>query len=342
MCEGALPAPDLLPCPLESESYRASPHGANHLSKVNVQAVIHRVGLTRGETLMIEVLRPIHGIVTVALSATASLLTAQASAQAPVPAPPPPAAYSYADVADHAVAAATIVDVRIRRVREVEPARATGLAPGHVRLYVDGDVQSALYGRDPVARRVAWLVDLPRDSQGRAPRPPRGRMLVFARPVTVANQLVLVSPRAMVPWDASIEAHARAIAAELARGNVPPAITGIGQAFHVAGTVAGEGETQIFLTTSSGSPVSLTILRRPGQPRTWAAAFGEIVDEAAAAPRPGTIGHYRLACGLPATLPNAALQDASAAEAATARDDYAYVRSWVGPCRRGTAAAQAR
>ncbi len=261
-----------------------------------------------------------------------------AGAQAPTPAPPLPA-YTYADVADHAVAAATIIDVRIRRIREVEAARATGIAPGNVRLYIEGDVQGALFGRDPVARRVAWLVDLPRDSRGRAPTVARQRVLLFARPVTVANQLVLVSPRAMVPWDAAVEAHARALAAELARGSVPPAITGVGQAFHVAGTVAGEGESQIFLTTASGSPISLTVLRRPGQQRAWAAAFGEIVDEAAAPPRPGTIGHYRLACGLPAILPRAALADATPAEAATATDDYAFVRSRVGPCIRGTAAA---
>lgn len=269
------------------------------------------------------------------LAACGVAMPTMAQQPAPLPSPPP---YTYADVADHAVLAATIIDARIRRVREVEPARATGVTPGHVRLYLEGDVQGALFGRDPVARRVAWLIDLPRDARGRAPRVPNQRVLLFARPVTVANQLVLVSPRAMVPWDAAVEAHARNIAAELARGSVPPAITGVGQAFHVAGTVAGEGESQIFLTTATGNPISLTILRRPGQQRAWAAAFGEIVDEAAAAPRPGTIGHYRLACGLPANLPRSALRDATPAESATATEDYAFVRSRVGPCLRGTAA----
>ena len=274
--------------------------------------------------------------VLMAATIAVTMPSAPAASQTPPVAPLP--AYSYADVADHAVGAATIIDARIRRVREVEPARATGLAPGHVRFYIEGEVQGALFGRDPVARRVAWLADLPRDAQGRAPRPPRGRMLLFARPVTVSNQLVLVSPRAMLPWSAEVEAHARTIAAELARGAAPPAITGVAQAFHVPGTVAGEGESQIFLSTATGDPVSLTILRRPGQQRQWAAAFGEIVDEAAGPPRPGTIGHYRLACGLPPTLPAAALRDASPAEAATARDDYAFVRARVGPCVRGTAA----
>lgn len=269
----------------------------------------------------------------------AVLMVAATTPAAAQPAPAvPPSPYSYADVADHAVTAATIIDARIRRVREVEPARATGVAAGDVRFYVEGEVIAALYGREPVARRVAWLVDLPRDGQGRAPRIQRQRVLLFARPVTNAAQLVLVSSRAMIPWDAQVEAHARSIAGELARGNVPPAITGISQAFHVAGTVSGEGETQIFLSTNSGNPISLSILRRPGQQRAWAAAFGEIVDEAAAAPRPGTIGHYRLACGLPGTLPRSALSDASASDAATASDDYAFVRSRVGACIRGSGA----
>ena len=107
-----------------------------------------------------------HGfLATVRLAVAAMLLLfganrlAAQNAPAAAPLPPP---YSYADVADHAVQAATIIDARIRRVREVEAARATGLAPGQVRLYLEGDVQAALYGRDPVARRVSWLVDLPR------------------------------------------------------------------------------------------------------------------------------------------------------------------------------------
>lgn len=271
-----------------------------------------------------------------------SLPLMQASAQPARPSADPAAPtspYTYADVADHAVAAATIVDARIRSVRQVESARAPGLAPGSARFYVAGDVQAVLFGRDPVARRIAWLVDLPMGADGRTPRVARQRVLLFARPVSAANQLVLVGPQAMVPWDPQVEAHARSIASELARGTPPARITGVSQAFHAAGTVPGEGETQIFLSTASGDPISLSVLRRPGQQRSWAAAFGEIVDEAAGPPRPGTIGHYRLACGLPASLPTAALADASASDAATARDDYAFVRAQVGPCQRGSGVA---
>lgn len=259
---------------------------------------------------------------------TAVPLAHAASAQ------PAPATASYADVATHAAEAATIIDARIRRTRPVELARATGLRPGHARFYVEGEVNAVLFGNAPVARRIAWLVDLPAQANGRAPAAPRGRVLLFARPVATSNQLQLVAPSAQLPWDASAETHARSIAAELAAGSRPPAITRIARAFHVPGTVAGEGETQVFLETDSGTPVSLTVLRRPGQPRHWGAAFGEIVDESAAAPAIGTLAHFRLACGLPVTLPATAIADLSPADAALARDDYGFVRQQIGPCGR--------
>ena len=34
----------------------------------------------------------------------------------------------------------------------------------------------------------------------------------------------------------------------------PPAITGVANGFHVPGTLPGEGETQLFLNTSTGEP----------------------------------------------------------------------------------------
>src|SRR3546814_1145016 len=37
--------------------------------------------------------------------------------------------------------------------------------------------------------------------------------------------------------------------------DAPPVITGVGCAFHVPGSLPGEGETQIFLATADGSPV---------------------------------------------------------------------------------------
>ena len=258
-----------------------------------------------------------------------------AQAQQPVaaatnPANPPS---SYADVADLAVDSSTILDVRIRRASPVPAAQAVGIPPHLVRMYVEADVNAVLYGRDPVAQRVGYLVDQVRLPNGRAPRLNRQRVLLFARPVATANRLQLINPQAQLAWDAGREATARAIVAELANG-APPQVTGVSQAFHVAGTVAGEGETQIFLRTASGDPVSLSILRRPGARPTWAVAFGEIVDESAAVPSRRTLGWYRLACGLPSALPPASIASLAGDDARIAAQDYAFVLRSLGACDR--------
>lgn len=265
-----------------------------------------------------------------------ALLLCESLARA-APGAPTPVAYtpsSYADVADVAVQSATIVDARIRRVRVVEAARAVGVPAHLVRLYIEADVGTVLYGRDPVAARVAYITDQPRLANGRAPRLGRQRVLLFARPVTVTNQLQLVQPGAQLLWDAERDFTARAIATEMARGSPPPAITGVSQAFHVAGTVEGESETQIFLSTANGQPISLTILRRPSQLPRWAVAFGEIVDESAGTPARRSLGWYRLACGLPARLPSAAVTTSSAEDVRAIVRDYAIVTSAIGACDR--------
>src|SRR3546814_1227244 len=88
----------------------------------------------------------------------------------------------------------------------------------------------------------------------------------------------LIAPDAQLPWDPATEAQLRAILTELVEPGAPPAITGIANGFHVPGTLPGEGETQLFLNTVTGDPVSLTVLTAADGSRRWAAAFGEIVD----------------------------------------------------------------
>jgi hypothetical protein len=80
--------------------------------------------------------------------------------------------------------------------------------------------------------------------------------------------------------------------------------------------------------------VSLSILRRPGEAPRWAVALSEVVDESAIIPKPETLLWYRLACGLPPTLPARALEDADGAATAAIRRDYALVLEGLGPCGR--------
>ncbi|HEX8364160.1 MAG TPA: hypothetical protein VF603_02625 [Allosphingosinicella sp.] len=272
--------------------------------------------------------------ITAALLIASSLgygLDSQAT-PAPVPAPGP----SYADAADLALAAPVAVHVRVVRAIPVRAREAVGVAPGHRRFYVEGDVVSLIRSAGPLPTRLAWLVDLPDDSRGRAARlPRRTELLLLAAPVPGRpNELRLIAPDAQLPYIPATAERLRAILREASAPDAAPRIVAIGRAFHVPGAVAGESETQIFLQTQSGRPVSLSVLRRPGEQPRWAVSLAEIVDENAAAPRPETLLWYRLACGLPRALPAQSLAEVTREEAAAIAADYRLVLDSLGPCVR--------
>ncbi|MBX3594656.1 MAG: hypothetical protein KF783_09305 [Sphingomonas sp.] len=228
-----------------------------------------------------------------------------------------------------------IVDARIRSAVRITGAEAANVAPGRVRFYVEADVLALIRAPDALATRVGYVVDVPLDPRGRVPKLNKRRVLVFARPVPGrAGMLQLTGLDAQRDWSAELDAMVRRITREVVAPDAPPAITGLGNAFHVPGTLPGEGETQIFVQTATGAPISLSILRRPGEQRRWAVALGEIVDDAAGPPPRDTLLWYRLACGLPRALPAASLAAEDPANAATAREDYQFVLDQLGPCRR--------
>src|SRR3546814_359854 len=176
------------------------------------------------------------------------------------------------------------------------------------------------------------LVDIPLDSRGRTPKLKKQHVLLFARRAGNApGAIQLVALDAQINWSDQNAAMLRRILTEAVAADPPPRITGIGNAFHVAGSIPGEGETQIFLTTASGQPVSLSVLRRPGQQPRWAVALGEIVDESAATPQRDSLLWYRLACFLPDQMPEMALDPE---DARVAREDYQFVLNGLGPCGR--------
>lgn len=260
-------------------------------------------------------------------------------------APAPAAAaspYSYADIADLASAAPIALHARIYSAAALKPAQAPGVAAGHARFYIEADVVSLIRGSGPLAARISYLVDLPLDARGKPPKLKKKQpVLLFARPVAGATagssntgSVRLIAPDAQLPWDPATEAQLRAILTELVKPGAPPAITGIANGFHVPGTLPGEGETQLFLNTQTGEPVSLTILTAADGSRRWAAAFGEIVDGSAAVPARGTLAWYRLACGLPRTLPLNKLAGTAPEDRRKAASDYAIVLGALGECTR--------
>lgn len=252
------------------------------------------------------------------------------------PAAPAASGPTYADLADLALAAPVAAQVRIGEASAVKAERAPGLRPGMARLYVEAALVSLIRSPQSLPQRLSYVVDLPLDSKGKAPRLRKGsEFLLLAAPVAgKPGELRLAAADAQIPFTPERAATLRSIIREASSASPPPRIAGVGRAFHVPGAIRGESETQIFLQTAGGTPVSLTVLRRPGETPQWAVALSEIVDEAAAPPAPGTLLWYRLACSLPATLPRQSLAEADAEAAAAIRADYRLVLDRLGPCVR--------
>ena len=254
-------------------------------------------------------------------------------ANSPVAVAPAVSPFSYADVADLATIAPLVVDVRVRSASVLPPERAPGIAATTARIYVEADVIALIRGTGPLAARIAWLVDLPRDARGKPPKLTKQRLLLFARPVST-GQIALVTPDAQLPWDGATEALARRVISEVVKPGAPGTVTGIANGFHQAGTLPGEGESQFFVETRGGEPLTLSVISAPGRPRQWAATFGEIVDGTAKVPAPDSLGWYRLACGLPRTLAPGTLVGAPPTEHAAATADYRFILTQLGECRR--------
>lgn len=267
------------------------------------------------------------------LAATASLFLTAVDSRAQAPAIAP--SFSYADLADRALAAPIAMVATVTEAIRLDPEQAPGVAPGHARFYIEATADTLIRGPSDLPRTVRYLADLPLDAKGRTPKLKKTQVLLLARAAAGRpGELQLVSPDAQLAFTPDIDRRVRAILTEALRRDAPPAITGIASAFHVAGTIEGEGETQIFLTTRANRPISLNVLRRPGQERQWSVALTEVVDQAAEPPALDTLLWYRLACGLPRTLPDDATADLDASAADAARDDYGFVLQQLGPCTR--------
>lgn len=270
------------------------------------------------------------------LAAVGALVLAQPVDSQGLPATP---AMTYADMADLALAAPIAAHVRVRDADALSEREAPGVPPGHRRFLVEAELVALIRGAGGLPSRISYLVDLPNDSRGRAARIRRGtEYLILATPVTGRPaELRLAARDAQLPFSAEAAARLRAILREAAAPDAPSRITGIGRAFHVPGSLPGESETQIFLQTADERPISLSVLRRPGEQPRWSVAAGEMVDEAAQVPQRETLLWYRLACTLPAALPAATLSGAAPEEARAIQADYRLVIDGLGRCARNRA-----
>lgn len=273
------------------------------------------------------------------LAAAAVALAAAAAGPADSQSPPPSPGLSYADLADLGAGAPVVAHLRIRDADALSPSEAPNVAAGYRRFQIEAEVVALIRGTGGIDGRVRYLVDLPNDSRGRPARlGRRAEMLVMANRVpNRPGDLRLVAADAQIPYSPEAAEMLRAIVRESTGPGAPPRIVGIGRAFHVPGSLSGESETQFFLLTADNRPISLTVLRRPGEQPRWSVALSEIVDDGAAAPTPNTLLWYRLACTLPARLPADALSEASPEEGQAIQADYRLVMEGLGRCARARA-----
>jgi len=242
----------------------------------------------------------------------------------------------YADIADLSANAPIIIHITVKEAIKVDPERAPNAPAGTQRFYIIASTNALIRGQGGVGETIRYVVDLPLDARGRAPKIKKNPFIIFARRPSGggSDNVQLIAQDAQIAWTPDREQRVRSVVRELVDRNAPPAISRIASAFHVPGTVIGEGETQIFLETESGLPISITVLKRDGQRKFWAVSLGEIVDEAARAPVRNSLLWYRLACFLPRQLPARALTSDSPANAQQARADYQMVLGDLGACPR--------
>lgn len=270
-------------------------------------------------------------------AAFAASLGATAANAAPAPATPA-VIPTYADLAALADTAPLAVRAKVKTQVTVPADRAPGLAAGHARLYVEAQTLALLSGSGALPETLRYLVDVPLDAKGKAPKLKKQEVVLFARPVAGRpGELQLTGPRAQLPYSAQLEARLRPVLSAFLAADVPPRITGVRDVVSSVGNLAGESETQIFLSTPRGDPAALTVIRRPGMAPRWGVSWTELVDQAAQPAQKDTVAWYRLACALPRTLPASANLAPDPADRARAAQDYSFVIDQLGPCQRNHA-----
>lgn len=263
----------------------------------------------------------------------AALLVAVVAGGVKAAPPPVVADLPYATLADRSLPAPIVAKLRILEVTDVKTAPAATSVARRAPRYVEAEVIDLIKGPPGLPAHIAFLVDAAAEGPEAGAKIKKTVQIIFAQPVAAHQNFVqLRGPESMIAWSPTRESLLRAMLKEAAALNAPPSIAGVDSAFSVAGTVAGERETQIFLTTNA-RPVSLVVNRHPDQAPQWHVALGEIIDSATPPPPRNTLLWYQLACHLPPAIPADKLGGMDSDQASAIRADYAFIRSDLGSCR---------
>ena len=247
----------------------------------------------------------------------------------------PDVAPTYADLVTFALNADLVAIVTVDDQATFPPERAPDVPPSRVRLYLETLTRNLLASTTAVGESLIFVTDVDRKANGDAPDLEERSFVIFADQVAARpGEVQLVSSRAMFPAGPNIEERVRRVLRQIASSDAPPEIIAVRDVISVPGNLAGESESQMFLETRNGAPVSLTVVRRPGMAPQWGISLGEIVDTSARPPEPQSLAWFRFACSLPKQLPDSAFLQADRESQARAREDYAFVLAQLGDCER--------
>ncbi len=248
---------------------------------------------------------------------------------------PPGFTASYADLVDLADPAQLVLRAKVKKTVVLKAEQGGVARTGWARLYIEAVTENLLTGPAAVGEALKYLADVKLDAKGKLPKLNKQSVLLFASHVPGRpGEIRLVAPDAQLRWDADTEARLRGVLKEIYAPDAPRRVSGVQETFHTPGTLAGEGETQIFLKTPDGEPASITVLHHAGMPSHWGISFSEIVATTGVAPKRETLAWYRLACFLPRELPPSANLSTTDSDKAAADADYRKVMADLGTCPR--------
>ena len=186
-----------------------------------------------------------------------------------------------------------------------------------------------------IGSELVYVVDQRRDANGDAPDLEGRNFVIFGDlSRSQPGAIQLLSSDSMLPAGPQIEARVRRVLTQLAAADAPPTITDVRDVISVPGNLAGESETQMFVETENGAPVSLSVIRRPGMAPEWGISLGELVDASARPPERESLAWFQFACFLPRKLASDSFLQSDPASQAQARADYAFILSELGSCER--------
>jgi len=242
---------------------------------------------------------------------------------------------SYDDVMNITLESKLSVDVIIKKVKRLPPTQTINVASNKQRILITAEVQSLIRGTNHLNREIKFLFDAPIDSRGKIPKLKKQRIFAFG--FHVANRpdfIRLAHKSSILLYSANKAALVRSITKEVLENDAPQKITGVSSAFHSAGTIIGDGETQIFLDTEFGQPMAISVVSKRRESKRWSVSTSEVIDINASEPIRNSLLGYRIACNLPKAIKPAVIETNDTIAIRKTIEDYNFIQAAIGPCQR--------